>query len=360
VTATDEADRVERRRLLDVLDDAQTPTVEHGKRFTAADLAGTSFPPPRWAVQDLLAEGVNMLCGAPKLGKSWLALALSLDIAAGGTALGSIPVEQGDVLYLALEDHPRRLQSRMATLLGNAAAPARLTFLTEWPGYTEGWEYVDAWLTAHPDARMVVVDVLQRVRPATVSNQGAYAADYGAMAPMVDLARKHEVSFLVVHHVRKASADDFLDTVSGTNGIAGSADATLVLARARNAADGTLAVTGRDIEERSYALSFDNGKWSLLDGKAEDYELSSMRRQLLAIVTDHGPLNPKAIAAAMSHNYEATKKLCQRMAIDGQIETDGTGRYSVPLSPLSVEGHEGHEGHLHPCPPDQTTTEVDR
>jgi RecA-family ATPase len=323
-------------------------TIERGRAFTAADLAAATFPPPRWAVRDLLAEGVNLLCGPPKLGKSWLALSVALSVAAGGIALGSIPTDEGDVLYLALEDHPRRLQSRMASLIGDAPAPPRLTFLTEWPGYTEGWEYVGAWLSQHPDARMVVVDVLQKVRPPGITNQGAYAADYGAMAPAMQLAREHEVCFVVVHHTRKQSADDFMDTVSGTNGIAGSADATLVLARSRNAADGTLSVTGRDIEERSYALAFSGGLWTMLDGPVDRYALSTIRRRVIDVLTTAGPMAPKALSAAVAHDYEATKKLMQRMAIDGQVETDGSGRYSVPTSLVSpespTEGHQGHQG----------------
>lgn len=97
-----------------------------GQPYSAADLQQQTFPPPRWAVPDLLAEGVNVLAGAPKLGKSWLALGLGIAVASGGRALGSIDVVQGDVLYLALEDTPRRLFDRMGKLCGATPWPSGL------------------------------------------------------------------------------------------------------------------------------------------------------------------------------------------------------------------------------------------
>jgi len=78
--------------------------------WTAAELRDLKFPEPRWAVPGIIPEGVTLLGGAPKIGKSWLALGLSLAIASGGKALGSVEVEPGAVLYLALEDTGRRLQ----------------------------------------------------------------------------------------------------------------------------------------------------------------------------------------------------------------------------------------------------------
>jgi len=78
--------------------------------FTAAELVAEELQPVRWVVRGLLPEGVTLLAGKPKLGKSWLALGLGVAVASGGVALGTKPVDRGDVLYLALEDNPQRLQ----------------------------------------------------------------------------------------------------------------------------------------------------------------------------------------------------------------------------------------------------------
>lgn len=168
------------------------------------------------------------------------------------------------------------------------------------------------------------------------------------MASLKILADKHAVAILVVHHTRKASAEDYVDAVSGTHGLAGAADAVLVLSRSRGSADATLKLTGRDVEEAEHALQFDPGKgsWALLEGVAEEYQLGVTRRQVLVHVRENGPAKPLAIAGALGLEHENVKKACQRMARDGQLGSDGTGTYFYlsPTSPMSPEGQQGQEG----------------
>ncbi len=151
--------------------------------WTAAELLAATFPPPRWAVPGLIAEGLTLLVGAPKVGKSWAAWDLAVAVASGGIAFGKVPVEAGDVLYLALEDTPRRLQSRLCKVLQGSAPPDRLTISTACLTLPDGGgEQIGRWLTAHPAARLVIVDVFARVRGRTAGSQvSAYEADYGPM-----------------------------------------------------------------------------------------------------------------------------------------------------------------------------------
>jgi hypothetical protein len=136
--------------------------------WTADRLMAEEFPAPRWAVPGLIPEGLTILAGAPKAGKSWLALNLALAIAGGTSVLGEIQVDAGEALYLALEDTPRRLQSRMSKILGDQPAPAGLTLLTEFPTLPSGGaEAVGGWLEARPNARLVVIDVFAKVRGTT-------------------------------------------------------------------------------------------------------------------------------------------------------------------------------------------------
>ena len=140
-----------------------------------------------------MPEGVTLFAGKPKLGKSWLALGVAIAVSTGGVALGTRPVEEGDVLYMALEDNHRRLRKRLEKLL-EGDAPERLHIATEWPRMDEGGdEALGRWLEAHPDARLVVVDILKRVRPRTSPNRSVYDADYEALAAMQSLAAEHEV-----------------------------------------------------------------------------------------------------------------------------------------------------------------------
>ena len=123
------------------------------------------FTPPVWAVPGIICEGVNLLCGPPKVGKSWASLGLGLSVAAGGQAFDAIDVESGPVLYRALEDTPRRLQSRMGKILGRNPAPPALTLATACPQIGQGGdEAIAGWLDRHRDARMVVIDVFAKIR----------------------------------------------------------------------------------------------------------------------------------------------------------------------------------------------------
>ncbi|WP_052442589.1 AAA family ATPase [Streptacidiphilus neutrinimicus] len=300
--------------------------------WTADALMAATFPEPKWAVPGILAEGVSLLAGPPKVGKSWLSLGLGLQVAGGGTALGSVPVTAGPVLYLALEDTPRRLQHRMGKLLAGKPAPAGLHLETACPPLPQGGELAIAgWLTEHPDARMVVIDVFAKVRGQAALGASAYDADYAAVGRAKRLADHFGVALVLVHHVRKAASDDFLAEVSGTNGLAGAADTTIVLKRSRGKADGVLHITGRDVDEAEHAMSFqpETGAWHLLDGPAGDHTIGDTRATILRYVREHPGSKPADISAATGLDRENTRRACSRMATDGQLKSIH-GAYTVP------------------------------
>jgi hypothetical protein len=304
--------------------------------WSADVLMNTDFPEPTWAVPGVVAEGVNLLCGPPKIGKSWMSLGLALSVASGGQALDKLPVQPGPVLYLALEDTPRRLKTRMSKLLQSQPAPPGLTLATTCPTLPQGGaDIIASWLDQHPDARMVVLDVFAKMRGTPPAGMNAYDADYAAVTRAKRIADEYGVALMLVHHVRKMGSDDFLETVSGSNGIAGAADAVLVLNRARNQADAVLNVTGRDIDEAEYALTFhtDSGAWQLLDGPASDYTLHDTRTTILQHLRENPGQGPSAIAKATGLDPEQTKKTCQRMANNGQLQATSRGHYSPPKDP---------------------------
>ncbi|MFD0456585.1 AAA family ATPase [Streptomyces violaceoruber] len=289
------------------------------------------FPEPKWAVPGILAEGVNLLAGPPKVGKSWLSLGLALSVASGGHAFDSLPVDGGPVLYLALEDTPRRLQTRMGKMLGGQPAPAGLTLVTECPPFPQGGsDAIANWLERNQEARMVVIDVFAKMRGPAPQGVSAYDADYVAVGYAKRIADHYGIAVVLVHHVRKAGSDDFLTEVSGTNGIAGAADATLVLKRARGQADGILHVTGRDVDEAEYALQFQaaSGAWQMLDGPVTDHTIGDTRATILRYVRAHPGAKPKDMAGELPNvDIDTIRRTCSRMADAGQITKDPGGRY---------------------------------
>lgn len=307
--------------------------------WTAKDLLATDFPEPRWAVDTLIPEGLAVFAGAPKLGKSWLALGLSIAVASGGRAFGKIPTERGDVLYLALEDSPRRLKGRLSSLLHDEAPPHGLQIFTEWRRLGDGGaEAIAAWLVRNPETRLVVIDVYTRIRPRETRRTDFYAADYDAASGLQVVAMEHGIAILGLYHTRKAEAEDFVETVQGTFGTAAAADTILVARRGRGQADATIQVTGRDVTEQNLALSFapEVGTWTLL-GDALEYTLGETRREILeAIRTAGEAMSPKQLAEDFDIDHGLVKKTVQRMAKDGQLKVVKRGWYEVPVNPLSL------------------------
>lgn len=300
---------------------------------TAPELMGRVFPEPTWAVPDILAEGVTLLGGRPKLGKSWLSLNLGVAVATGGYALGTIPVEAGAVLYLALEDGDRRLQARLRSVLAGEPAPGNLHIATTWSPLDEGGlEGIEGWARAHPDARLLVVDTLKRVRAKESGNERLYDADYNAIQPLADLARHYHVSILVITHVRKSDANDPLDLISGSIGLTAAADGILVLKRERGRHDATLFVTGRDLPaEQDLALRWDDAltTWTAV-GNADEWRLSEERAAILQCLRDAGEhLRPRDIAEALDKPIGTVRKLLWSMTHNGEVQSIGYGKYAL-------------------------------
>ena len=304
-----------------------------GGTFTAADLMKEDLPPVHWAVPGILPEGLSLLAGKPKLGKSWLALGLAVAKASGGVALGKIPVDWGEVLYLALEDNRRRLQNRLGKVLDGNAAPEDLHIATEWARVDEGGaDDLDDWLAMHPDAGLVVVDILKVVRPSVSGNRGIYDADYEALQSMRRLAGTHGVPILVVHHTRKMAAVDPVDEVSGSTGLSGGADGIMVLKRDRGKAEAYLHVTGREIEnETELALRWDASlaSWTLA-GNADEYRLSQERRSLIEALGAGGGMSPKELAEILDKSVGSVKVLLGEMVKAGQVSNPTYGKYDLP------------------------------
>lgn len=315
------------RRKAEELKDGQA----HPVPFSAESLMEEELPEPRWAVPGILSEGANMLAGRPKLGKSWLCLNLALAIASGGKALGSIHVEAGEVLYMALEDTKRRLKRRLKTILRGEPVPRGLYLVTSWPraGEEQGEIILDNYLTERPEVRLVIIDTLARMRGARGKDGVIYEDDYKAIQILKAIADKHQVCILIVHHVRKSASEDPLEMVSGSHGITGALDTIIVLSRDRCDLDGTLFVTGRDVDEERYALHFDSTicSWSLI-GTEEERLKSREREEILRVLAmAPEPMTPAQVAKVLEKSRASMKQSMWRMASDGEILSIGEGKY---------------------------------
>ena len=214
--------------------------------LNAKELNQMTFDPIKYVVPGYIVEGLTLLAGKPKIGKSWLLLHAAIAVARGGFTLSNVHCIEGDVLYCALEDGPRRLQSRMRKTTGRKQAPARLCFTCEMPRLTHGGlDFIKQRLESAKAPRSTILDTLAMVRTPAKKDVTPYDADYAAVVGLRDLARQHGVAIVLVHHLRKADADDAFDLVSGTLGLTGAPDTIIVIRR--DSKGTTLHARGRDL-----------------------------------------------------------------------------------------------------------------
>lgn len=317
---------------------------------SGAWLDAQDFPPLTWAVPGLVPEGFGLLTGAPKAGKSWLALGLALAVSAGTPALGKVPT--GDarrVLLLALEDGPRRLQHRARALLGEQAIPERLDVITQ-ARQDEVAPLIGAWLDREDgEGALVILDTLGKVLPPTMAGESAYSRDYRTGGDLKALADAHGAALLAVHHTRKAEAADWMDSTSGTNGLNGAADFTVNLSRSRNEAGGVLRVTGRDVLENEYAVTVRDGCW-IVDGDSLNEAaraaeaaratagLGDRSAEVVAEVRRHPEgIGPTALGEALGMQANHAGTYLSRLAEAGRIGKRGRGLYTPVETVESVE-----------------------
>ena len=301
----------------------------------AETLLGMDFPPLEYVIPGYVVEGLTVLGGKPKLGKSWWAYDASIAVATGGKAMGVVDCEQGDVLYLALEDNRRRVKDRLLTLCPNRKLMKvnldRLSVRTVAPRIDTGLLVaLDKWRLGCERPRLIIVDVFLKVRPPRKKGEEPYSADYDAVTPLQRYASEHRLAIVLVTHTRKMEAEDPLESISGTNGVTGAADAVLVLNR--DAKGTTLYGRGRDIEEIETAMRFDGGRWSIL-GDADDVRKSDERRKIVAALKEAGDeQTPTAIAKLAGMKAENVRVLIRKMVANGEVMQPRVGFYTVPFS----------------------------
>ena len=215
-----------------------------------AALMSQPLRPPGFVVDSLLSQGLHILAGSPKVGKSWLALWLAVMVAKG-EPVWDMATRQGHTLYLSLEDSVLRIQNRLFEITEDA--PESVHFCTECAPIGQGLEeQIETFSMEHPGTVLVIIDTLQMVRPI---HDATYANDYRDMSVLKRLADRLGLAILLIHHLRKEKAEDVFHRISGTAAISGAVDSNFTLVeKRRGSGRAKLTCIGRDIEYRELEL----------------------------------------------------------------------------------------------------------
>jgi len=299
--------------------------------LTGYDILTTNWPEPAWAVPELLPVGLAILGGAPKLGKSFLALQMAQAKAAGGYVLGQ-RVEQGPVLYLALEDTERRLKERMQKQGWNQENARHCHFMVMGEFVDQlgdlrngGGERLARQIKCE-GYQLVIIDTLSR---STQGDQNDVVDMTLALDPVQQIAHKHNCAVLLVDHHRKGSGfdPDAVTDILGSTAKGAMCDTVWGLYRERGKAGAKLAVTGRDIDEKTLALEMDwlVGAWQLV-GDADALMLTDRRQEILDALADLGPSTCGAIARAIEQDRSNTYKRLQDLTNIGLVSREQVGK----------------------------------
>lgn len=272
--------------------------------LSSDELLTKVWPEPVWAVPGILPVGLSILAGAPKVGKSWLALQIAQAVAAGGYALGR-QVERGPVLYLALEDPPRRLQERMRKQgwpMGLEADFLTVGTFQDTIGDLRngGGELLARWIEQR-GYRLGVIDTFSR---AIHGDQNEVHEMTAWLSPLHEIANAKNCALVMVDHHRKSggSEPDAIADILGSTAKGAMADTSLGLYRERGKAGACLRVVGRDVEEQTYELRFDKGTgcWQLANAAIED--ITEQQAEILRVLENNGPAGAQAIADTIGAN----------------------------------------------------------
>jgi len=214
-------------------------------------------------------------------------------------------------------------------LVSTTSVPCGIDFALDWPRLGEGGlASLEDYLKKHPGLRLVVIDTWARIAPPSGERRSSqYEGDYEALIPLKRLADTYHVSILAVHHLRKTGSSDVLDEITGSIGMTGAVDGTLILKRERGQTEATLFVTGRDIErEQQLAMSFDatTALW-IVTGNADEVGRTRARQEILDLLSEQPEgMSPREIAEALEKNYHTTRSLLRKMEEAGEVRrSDG-------------------------------------
>jgi len=289
--------------------------------WTVEELYDTDFAEPKWVVHELLPVGLASLAGRPKVGKSWLALQLAAAVATGQRFL-DWEVEQGMVLFIALEDPPRRLKERLAHL--GVPRSAEVQFDTDWPLLNEGAQglYDLQQCMAEWQPRLVVIDTLARAFDRRTAWNSLSEASF-ALAALLRLAHEHDCCVLTLdHHKKRGAHPDVIDDILGSTGKAAVIDTAWGLYKERGYEGAMLGVTGRDIEPRELAIEFDGSSsgWQ----RREDGELgvrTAAEQEVYELLEEMGEAHAGSLARELGKSRNTVRKTLLRLRAKGQVAT---------------------------------------
>ncbi len=295
---------------------------------TLNELDGTRLPKLRWVIPNVLPlEGVAMIFGAPKLGKSVFVLNMVLEAAVGGFDTGNL-----NTLYIALETSLRREQQRMKAILGNTKPPFNVYLETGWRILNRGgMQDLDEYLYQQ-QTDIVVVDTWGAVRDGKRgNNQSLYQAERAEIEDLQDMAYKHSVLIWLVHHTNKAKQGGWQNWASGSNAVIGTCDTLMCYDGEENSNERVLYVKGRDVDEQEFSVHYNqNTMRTKISPATTKHSNSPIYNKIVNHMEECCTVQtPQDVASSIRENVSTVNAYMVNLMHEGVLLRDGYGKYVI-------------------------------
>jgi len=294
--------------------------------LTALELRDKDFPPIKWAVDKIIPEGLTVLAGAPKAGKSIMAVDICSAIASGVEAFGSRACVRGAAVYFCLEDPARLVKDRIREQCDRWPETFHLVSAGLPTIGKEFFSIMDEVVMLWPETRIIVIDVLQLVIPEKKNGVSDYDHYYAAMDPLHRWSLKNSVAVVCITHRKKgvaANGDNPFDGIIGSVAIQGTTDAMLMLERNHakgticdpSLADGFLTIVGKEVGNEKFSLDFDHEakRWSIRPEHKPEDTTTNLNWICIQDALKRGRMRTAQIVEATQINHATVKSCLQRM-----------------------------------------------
>lgn len=291
------------------------------KLKTAEALMQKNLPEPKVFIGvgdelPILVEGTCILSAKPKLGKSWLALAMCVAVANGADFLG-YKTNKCSTLYLDLETSEVLQQRRLRKVLNGAPVPKNFYLETDTDQIGKGFiEQIESYLEQDKNIGVVVIDVFQIIRsPAKSMKETEYEHAYRDITPLNELAQKYHIAIILVCHDRKAvDPDDPFSNILGSTGLQGAATQMMVMFRKKKDDPIHISIKGKTIDGLpELNVKLENAQWSIIDG------VNAQEREQFALNQEYMTSNIRAAVLKIAEQNKSYKGSCSgiiKMAIE--------------------------------------------
>jgi DNA primase len=283
--------------------------------------------------------GVSILAGHPKVGKSWMALDFAISIAKQTNILGDLKTKKAGVFLCSFEDSRARLEKRYHKQ-SNETPPDGFFIKTQNKPFDQGGlEEIKKELESSPEIKLLILDPFEKIRPQEQQGKNVYRVDYKDIGLLKDFAAEHEITILLVHHLRKNATGNSVTDLNGSAGLSGAVDTILVLTKDDVTHEHTLKVTGKDVEEQELELEFNSDTGLFYRAQKIELEDTTLKSKILNFMgKEEKEYSPQDIYLGLGKktNSEKTmiRKQLNKLVENKKIIKKSTGVYAIRPSQL--------------------------